>query len=718
MTNPRSGASRLLLSGLVAALMTVAAPAQGLQHLSLPLNSAAADVIGGTTLSWSRGSLGAAHIQFLYDSTQLTLQGVNQAIRIHQLRWRADGLATSWTGGAYLNATLALSTAATDASLPSATFQNNHGPDYAVVHSGPVAFLPGSGTAGAVGPTVVDITLSSPFLYDPSLGQDLLIDITIPSGQWVGGTTVASDAMTNSPGCSRVSTTIVSNATGTRTLNAQALVVDLGYRPVNGIYADFAPSVAHGPSPMAVQFTDLSGTSDPNGITAWAWDLDGDGLIDSTQQNPSFTYTSCGTYSVSLTVTDQQHGSNTQTLTNLIVLDEFTPNFSVTPLTANTFLFTDTSTPPGTAWAWDLDGDQVVDANGQSAVWTYPTTCVATEVSLGVSRHCRGPLQVSRRVVQSPNQVATITAGGTATSGGGLAWPGIEFDISVTNPQGITVCAISLPVTTTAGMVDFDFDVTEGSYVGKETSPLLWSLGSIGYVPSVPTPTSNVILTPLVLSTPVYLAPGNYGISVWVNDFVGSSTLISSPGPSQTYGNADVLINPNPAAAPGVVYPDWFSGTPVPNQAVNAILHYTPVGTYGEPGFGYFGGGCAGSTGSPARIFAVSPPTLGGTLVMDVVDVPLDVAFMTLGLSRTLSSVGPLPIDLAPVGAPGCIARVSTDITGIVFGSFMQVQWSLPVPNQIAFLGLPFYVQGYPLDPTANAFGVTASHAWAGIVGN
>jgi glucose/arabinose dehydrogenase len=63
-----------------------------------------------------------------------------------------------------------------------------------------------------------------------------------------------------------------------------------------------------GPAPLTVQFTG-SGSSDPDGdpIT-YSWDLNGDGTFgDSTATNPSFTYTTAGTYPARLRVTDS-HG--------------------------------------------------------------------------------------------------------------------------------------------------------------------------------------------------------------------------------------------------------------------------------------------------------------------------------------------------------------------------------------------------------------------------
>ena len=39
-------------------------------------------------------------------------------------------------------------------------------------------------------------------------------------------------------------------------------------------------------------------------ITSWEWDFDNDDIIDSEEQNPVWTYTEGGVYTVSLTVSD------------------------------------------------------------------------------------------------------------------------------------------------------------------------------------------------------------------------------------------------------------------------------------------------------------------------------------------------------------------------------------------------------------------------------
>lgn len=62
--------------------------------------------------------------------------------------------------------------------------------------------------------------------------------------------------------------------------------------------ANFSAEVISGTVPLTVNFTDES-----TGAESWAWDLDGDGILDSTEQNPVHTYTTAGEYSVNLTVT-------------------------------------------------------------------------------------------------------------------------------------------------------------------------------------------------------------------------------------------------------------------------------------------------------------------------------------------------------------------------------------------------------------------------------
>ena len=65
-----------------------------------------------------------------------------------------------------------------------------------------------------------------------------------------------------------------------------------------GLYANFTANITQGPPELTVQFTSTSsGTPD-----TWEWDFNNDGTIDSYEENPEWTYTTVGSYDVSLTI--------------------------------------------------------------------------------------------------------------------------------------------------------------------------------------------------------------------------------------------------------------------------------------------------------------------------------------------------------------------------------------------------------------------------------
>jgi PKD repeat protein len=74
--------------------------------------------------------------------------------------------------------------------------------------------------------------------------------------------------------------------------------------------ADFTADITSGSAPLTVQFTDSSSSGTP--IIYWMWDFDNDGTIDSYEQNPEYTYTEPGTYTVSLTVMDEYLSNDTE----------------------------------------------------------------------------------------------------------------------------------------------------------------------------------------------------------------------------------------------------------------------------------------------------------------------------------------------------------------------------------------------------------------------
>ncbi|HDH13468.1 MAG TPA: choice-of-anchor D domain-containing protein [Nitrospirae bacterium] len=82
--------------------------------------------------------------------------------------------------------------------------------------------------------------------------------------------------------------------------------------------ADFTASPTSGLAPLTVNFTDNStGYDQP---LSYEWDFDNDGVIDSTVQNPSYTYNTAGTYTVSLTATDSDGSADSLTRTDYITV--------------------------------------------------------------------------------------------------------------------------------------------------------------------------------------------------------------------------------------------------------------------------------------------------------------------------------------------------------------------------------------------------------------
>jgi PKD repeat protein len=95
---------------------------------------------------------------------------------------------------------------------------------------------------------------------------------------------------------------------------------------------DFGPGTS-GDAPLTVQFQDLSAKMEDTTNTSWAWDFQNDGTIDSTEQNPLFTYTTNGSYTVKLTATNA-NGSDTEIKAGYINVGAVTPpefiSFTVT----------------------------------------------------------------------------------------------------------------------------------------------------------------------------------------------------------------------------------------------------------------------------------------------------------------------------------------------------------------------------------------------------
>jgi len=125
------------------------------------------------------------------------------------------------------------------------------------------------------------------------------------------------------------------------------------------------------------------------------------------------------------------------------------------------------------------------------------------------------------------------------------------------------------------------------------------------------------------------------------------------------------------------------------------------------------GPGCTGSLGEPTLRLTHNwtRAWLGGTLSVDLTNLPQSSGFVVIGWSASSAGAFALPLSLSQFGMPGCLARVSFDETRFLAGSNQTVTTTLPVPLSNALLGLSFYQQGYAIDPAANAAGLVAGNA-------
>ena len=223
----------------------------------------------------------------------------------------------------------------------------------------------------------------------------------------------------------------VANAFGTST-KIRAGYITTGMAPT----ADFTSGARSGAVPLAVAFMDAS----KGGPTSWSWDF-GDGST-SINRNPTHTYTTVGTYAVTLTVKNV-YGSDSETKVGYVSAmgrpnADFTADErrGVKPFTVK---FTDLSTGSPTSWVWDFgDGATSTEQNPTHVYQqegSYDVTLTVsnsygtdTEKKTGTSPSVTTPVVTSPQTT-APSGTTTTAAAPQATSvpgfGGILAITGL-----------------------------------------------------------------------------------------------------------------------------------------------------------------------------------------------------------------------------------------------------------------------------------------------------
>ncbi len=345
-------------------------------------------------------------------------------------------------------------------------------------------------------------------------------------------------------------TLTATNSAGSNTITKSNYIKTTAGTTVKLPVVYFWASRTSGTVPITIGFTDAS-TNTP---TAWYWDL-GDGTY-STVKNPKHTYTSAGTYSITLTA-GNAGGNATKTRYSYIKLTGTTTQKPVASFTSNvtsgkvplSVLFSDTSTGTPTAWNWNF-GDGTANATVKNPVHVFSKIGVYT---------------------------VTLTASNSAGSS------------TIKKSSYITASS-----TTPALVANFSSNVTSGTaplnvaFTDKSTgTPTAWNW-------SFGDGTSSTVKNPVHL----YSKAGNYTVKLTVKNAAGSTntatktsyikvkapTTVKPPvvsyWASRTSGKAPITIGFTDASTNTPTAWKWNFGDGTYSTAKNPKHTYSKAGTY------------------------------------------------------------------------------------------------------------------------------------------
>ena len=157
-----------------------------------------------------------------------------------------------------------------------------------------------------------------------------------------------------------------------------------------------------------------------------------------------------------------------------------------------------------------------------------------------------------------------------------------------------------------------------------------------------------------------------------------------------------------PNTSMGMAY-DPIRGQTIVAGGFRAGAAVSDTWEYGTPAplFRTFGLGCAGSNGLVPRLSVTSMPALGGTLTLQLSDLPniTSLAFFVTALSSTTWNGNPLPVDLTSFGLNGCTGYTSVDVVDLVGSAGGTATASTSIPNNPALAGLVVFHQAMHVDP-------------------
>jgi PKD repeat protein len=330
--------------------------------------------------------------------------------------------------------------------------------------------------------------------------------------------------------------------------------------PVNTPGTNFIAIPTSGVAPLTVVFVDTS-TNTP---TSWSWTF-GDGNT-STSKNPLKTYSSIGTYTVSLTATNAG-GSNAVTRTNYITVTAM-PAPTVTSISPTTGLVTGNTlvTIIGTGFngttavkfgladaiSFTVNSTTQITATSPASA-TNGTVDITVTTPIGTSAVSPAdrftfvdvptsptPITAIGPIIGTP-EVSSVLTAGALTPGGATAtyqWSSsLTSGGTYTNISGATSTTYT-PVAgdlgyfikvTAVGTGSYTGTVTSG-YVGPVTAIPLTAIGPIIGTPEVSSVLTAGALTPLGATVTYQWQKSNSGSAPWTNIGTNSNTYTPVAG--------------------------------------------------------------------------------------------------------------------------------------------------------------------------------------------
>jgi PKD repeat protein len=296
-------------------------------------------------------------------------------------------------------------------------------------------------------------------------------------------------------------TLTATNAGGSSTATSSVVVV--APAPV----ASFGASAVAGTTPLDVAFTDTS-TGSP---TSWSWDF-GDGAT-STEQSPTHTFATDGSYTVTLTATTSGGSSTASTV--VVTSPPSIASFATTPAAGTLDVaFADASTGSPMSWSWDF-GDGTISTE-QSPTHAY-TAAGTYDVSLTVVNAQGSTSTAEAQVVAGSAPVAALAV--RQASAGALAVEAVDSSTAAPTTVSVDFGDGTAPVAAPAGTAAPHTYARAGTYVVTLTATN--ALGSTSATRSI-----VVRATPLRAARPTRTVPAGHQVVVaWKVPDVRGATI-------------------------------------------------------------------------------------------------------------------------------------------------------------------------------------------------